>query len=120
MGEALAPGALDRWRREPAAFVTETMRDPETGKPFVLLDSERLFLEHAFRLDESGRLVYPEHVYSAPKKSGKTAFGAMMCLTATLVYGGRFAEGYCVANDLEQAQGRVFQACAASLMRRRC
>jgi hypothetical protein len=32
----------------------------------------------------------------------------MLLLTTTLVFGGRFAEGYAVANDLEQAQGRVF------------
>jgi len=25
-----------------------------------------------------------------------------------LLFGGKYAEGYCVANDLEQAQGRVF------------
>ena len=34
----------------------------------------------------------------------------MIVLYVVLVLGGRFAEGYCVANDLEQAQGRVFQA----------
>ncbi len=34
----------------------------------------------------------------------------MMILTAVLICGGRYAEGYCVANDLEQAQGRVYQA----------
>jgi phage terminase large subunit-like protein len=34
----------------------------------------------------------------------------MHTLTTTLVYGGRFAEAYCVANDLEQARGRVFEA----------
>ena len=44
------------------------------------------------------------------KKSGKTGFGAIMTLTTTRVFGGPFAEGYCVANDLEQAQGRVYQA----------
>ena len=26
-----------------------------------------------------------------------------------VAYGGRYAEAYCVANDLEQAQGRVFE-----------
>jgi phage terminase large subunit-like protein len=31
-------------------------------------------------------------------------------LTMILLFGGRFAEGYCIANDLEQAQSRVFQA----------
>ncbi len=33
----------------------------------------------------------------------------MFSFTVTLV-GGRFAEGYAIANDMEQAQGRVFQA----------
>jgi hypothetical protein len=36
----------------------------------------------------------------------------MMMLTTVLLLGGRFSEGYCVANDLEQAQGRVFKAIA--------
>ena len=34
----------------------------------------------------------------------------MHALTTTLVFGGRYAEGYTLANDLEQAQGRVFAA----------
>jgi hypothetical protein len=62
------------------------------------------------RLDPDGRLLYPELLYSCPKKSGKTAFAAMVVLYVVLVLGGKFAEGYAVANDLEQAQGRVFQA----------
>src|SRR5262249_2875831 len=71
---------------------------------------ERNFIEHAFKRDGDGRLIYPEQVYAAPKKSGKTGFAAMHMLTTTLIFGGSFAEGYCVANDEEQAQGRVFQA----------
>jgi phage terminase large subunit-like protein len=110
MGDVLDDGALDRWRREPARFIAEVIRDPETGKPFELLPAERVFLEHAYRTDDAGRLLYPEQVYSCPKKSGKTAFAALHVLTTTLIFGGPFAEGYAVANDLEQAQGRVFQA----------
>ena len=60
-----------------------------------------------------GRLLYPEQLYARPKKSGKTGFAAMHLLTTTLLFGGRFAEGYAVANDFEQAQGRVFEAVAA-------
>src|SRR5262249_24631901 len=71
---------------------------------------ERNFIEHAFKRDGDGRLIYPEQVYAAPKKSGKTGFAAMHMLTTTLIFGGSFAEGYSVANDEEQAQGRVFQA----------
>jgi phage terminase large subunit-like protein len=110
MSEALEASAIERWRRDPAEFIGEVLRDPETREPFVLLDAERRFIAHAFRTDGDGRLLYPEQVYAAPKKSGKTGFGAISTLTMTLVFGGPFAEGYCVANDLEQAQGRVFQA----------
>jgi phage terminase large subunit-like protein len=110
MAEALDSSALKRWRRQPSAFITEVMVDPETGRPFALLDAERAFLDHAFRTDADGRLLHPEQIFSAPKKSGKTGFAAMHVLTTTLVFGGRAAEGYCVANDLEQAQGRVFAA----------
>src|SRR5262245_36295084 len=72
--------------------------------------AQRLFLAHAFDLAPDGRLLYPELVFSAPKKSGKTCFGAMVALYVVLVLGGRFSEGYCLANDLEQSTGRVFQA----------
>jgi hypothetical protein len=69
-----------------------------------------LFLHFAFELTPDGRLRRPEHVWSGPKKSGKTAFAAMQMLYVVRVLGGRFAEGYCCANDFEQAQGRVFTA----------
>lgn len=110
MGETLERSALERWRRKPAEFIAECMINPETGKPFELLNAELRFIEHAYETDDRGRLLYPEQVYGAPKKSGKTAFAGMFTLTTTLIYGGTNAEAYCVANDLEQAQGRVYQA----------
>jgi phage terminase large subunit-like protein len=123
MADVLEPSALDQWQREPILFIEQILRNPDTGKPFELLDAERAFLAHAFQTDESGRLVYPEQLYACPKKSGKTGFAAMHLLTTTLVFGGRFAEGYAIANDLEQAQGRVFLAarriCEASPYLRR-
>ena len=109
MTVAKAP-SLTRWRADPCAFIEEVLHDPETGKPFVLLAAERQFLGHAFRTDATGRLLYPEQVYAAPKKSGKTGFAALHMLATVLLYGGRYAEGYALANDLEQAQSRVFQA----------
>jgi hypothetical protein len=48
--------------------------------------------------DANGRLLYPEQVYGAIKKSGKTGFAAMFMITTLLLYGGRYAEGYCCAN----------------------
>ena len=94
----------------PIEFIETVLHDPETGKPFVLLPAERDFLAHAFALDPDGRLLYPEQVFGAPKKSGKTGFAALHMLTTILLFGGAFAEGYALANDQEQALGRVFQA----------
>src|SRR5262245_31507381 len=110
MGEALDHSALARWRTQPVSFIQQVLRDPETGKPFELFPAECAFLDHGYRTDGSGRLRYPEQVFGAPKKTGKSAFAGMHLLTTTLLFGGRFAEAYCVANDLEQAQGRVFEA----------
>ena len=105
-----SPGDFARWRRDPASFIEEVLVDPETGLPFVLTDAQKVFLRIAFTLTPDGRLLYPELVFSGPKKTGKTAFAAMILIYAVLVLGGRFAEAYTCANDLEQSKGRVFQA----------
>jgi phage terminase large subunit-like protein len=110
MTEVLEHSALERWQRSPTDFICEVLRDPETNKPFTLLPAQRRFFRHAFKFNGDGRLRYAEQIFACPKKSGKTATAAMHVLTTVLVYGGRFAEGYAVANDFEQAQGRVFQA----------
>ena len=108
MRETLDTASLARWRSDPIAFVEHVLCNPETGRPFVLSEAERWFLKFAFTLDERGRLKYPELVFGAIKKSGKTTLAAIIMLTMVLLYGGRFAEGYCVANDYEQAASRVF------------
>jgi hypothetical protein len=91
-------------------FIETALVNPETNFPFVLTDAERRFLELAFLEDEDGRLLYPELLFSGPKKTGKTALAGMVTLYAVVVLGGRFAEGYAVANDFEQASSRVFTA----------
>ena len=110
MAEALECPTFARWRADPISFIEHVLYDPETKRPFVLLDAERAFLQHAFTLDANGRLLYPELLYGAPKKSGKTGFAALYVLTMILLFGGPFGEAYCVANDLEQATSRVYQA----------
>jgi hypothetical protein len=100
----------DRWLRDPVAFILEVLRDPETGKPFELYPEEIAFIRWALTLLANGRLPFAEILYSAPKKSGKTALAAMIVIYVIVVLGGHFAEGYCVANDFEQASSRVFQA----------
>jgi hypothetical protein len=55
-------------------------------------------------------LRYPEQCFGAIKKTGKSGLAAAHVLATTLLFGGRYAEAYCIANDLEQAVGRVYQA----------
>jgi phage terminase large subunit-like protein len=105
-----AASTLARWHACPASFVEECLIS-ETGKPFELLSAEREFLKHALTTGPDGRLLYPELVYSCPKKSGKTTFAALLLLTIVLLYGGKHAEGYIASNDYEQSVGRVFEAC---------
>ena len=116
---------LRRWRRHPTTFVEDVLFDPETGAPYRLLPSERHFLAHAFKTGTDGRLLYPEQVYSCPKKSGKTAFAALHVLTTSLLFGGAYPEATLCANDYDQAQGRVFEAVkriieASPLLRAAC
>ena len=72
--------SLDRWRSDPVSFIEEMLIDPETDEPFVLLPAESAFLQHAFKTDEDGRMLYPELLYACPKKSGKTAFAAIITI----------------------------------------
>jgi phage terminase large subunit-like protein len=125
MTDVLEHSALQRWQREPVSFINELLRNPKTGKPFELFDAQKQFFAHCWQTGDDGRLLYPEQCLGLIKKTGKTGTAGMHVLTTTLAYGGRYAEGYCVANDFEQAQGRVFtairQICEASpLLKREC
>jgi phage terminase large subunit-like protein len=101
--------SLARWRADPIAFIETVLINPETWRPFELLPAERAFLAHAFKFDGNGRLLYPEQVYSCPKKSGKTTFAAIIIIIMILLFGGAYGEAFALANDQEQARGRVFE-----------
>jgi phage terminase large subunit-like protein len=101
---------LARWQRRPIEFIEEVLRNPATGKPYELFEAQRRFFEHAWQLDDAGRLLYPDQCLSGPKKLGKTETAAMHTLATVWVLGGRNAEAYICANDFEQAQGRCFTA----------
>jgi phage terminase large subunit-like protein len=111
MTAELTASALARWRAEPISFIETVLVNPEIGRPFELLPAERAFLAYAFQLDDSGsgKLKFPEQLYSCPKKSGKTTFAALHVLTLTLLFGGAYPEATLCANDQEQARGRVFE-----------
>jgi terminase large subunit-like protein len=101
--------SLARWRRNPVSWIETYLYNPETGQRFKLLPAEREFLAHALATGRDGRLLYPEMIYGAIKKSGKTGFAALFVLTLLLLFGGPYAEAYIAANDFEQAQSRAFE-----------
>lgn len=105
-----APARPDfgRYRRNPAAFMQELCINPETGKPFELLSAEREFLKYGFAAKANGDLPYRTLLYSCIKKSGKSTFSALCGLWAVLCLGGRYAEGYVISSDLQQATDRIF------------
>jgi phage terminase large subunit-like protein len=109
---AITEADIKRWRRDGGAWIEECLVDPETGKPYVLNRSQRRFLAKALEPRPDGKLRYPELVYSAPKKSGKTAFAAMIVLYVLLVLSPPYSEAICCANDFDQAQGRTFRQIA--------
>ena len=102
---------LARYRQAPEQFIEECLVSPYDGRPYKLNDAERAFLKHMFQLDAAGRMLYPLLLYSAIKKSRKTEFSALLTLTTILLFGGRFAEGFIIANAQEQAVNRCFTAC---------
>ena len=101
---------LARWRRDPVAFVTQALINPETNKPFELYPAEIRFLRAALTPRADGSLPYAELVFSGPKKSGKTTLGALVVIYVIVVLAGAYGEAYTCANDFEQASSRVFQA----------
>jgi phage terminase large subunit-like protein len=107
---AFTMSSLARWRTDPCGFIETVLFNPQEGVAFKLLPAERAFLEHAFKLGDNGKLLYTEWLYSCPKKSGKTTFGALVCLVVILLYGEAFPEATLAANDQDQAVGRVYEA----------
>jgi hypothetical protein len=110
VADAFDAASFERWRSDAVGFIENCLINPETDQPFVLLAAEKQFLKHAFALDDSGRLLYPELIYACPKKSGKTTFAAIFVIVLVMLHGGRYAEAICCANDFKQAQGRVHAA----------
>ena len=109
MTDTLDQSTLQRWRRNPIAFIETCLFDPESGLPFVLLPAERDFLTWAFKTGPDGKLLYPELVYSCPKKSGKTTLAAIFAITLVVLHGSRSSEAILASNDYEQSRSRVFE-----------
>jgi phage terminase large subunit-like protein len=79
---------------------------PETGKPIVLQPWEKTVLLAMFPSDGSPS-PWETFFVSTVKKAGKTTLNAIATLYATLTFPAP-ETAFCVANDLVQAQERVF------------
>jgi len=102
---------LGRWRRDPVAWVRECLRHPDTGEVIELFPLQEAWFRASFTADADGRLPASETLLLTGKKSGKSFLNGLGVLYTTVVLGGRRAESYIFANDLQQAASRVYQAC---------
>ena len=101
---------------EKAGFILPRVWDPEKGAlvfdptPMKLFPHQRKIFDHVLKIDpNTGKFPYRTVIYSCPKKSGKTALGAAIgAWYADESYPG--TEIYVLANDREQAQGRMMKA----------
>jgi phage terminase large subunit-like protein len=109
MDEIERARTIATWKTDPIAFI-ESLYNPETRERFKLNRAQKRFIRKAFTFTDDGRLRYPELVFSGPKKSGKTTLAALIVIYIILFLAGPYGEAIIVANDLEQAQSRVFEA----------
>jgi hypothetical protein len=77
--ETLDTASLARWRSDPIAFVEHVLCDPETGKPFVLSDAERQFLERAFSSTRTAACFIPSLSSARSRRAAKPRSPASSC-----------------------------------------
>lgn len=95
---------------------------PNTGRPTLLrfMPHQRTILELFFNPKYATLLGCPPDtsfqtlVYSTVKKSGKTAIAALVARWIAETWGSH-SEVYALANDLEQARGRIYAAALTSI-----
>lgn len=101
----MTPG---EYERDIIRFADDLVPFNELGQPWRLVDHEREFLRRAFAFDADGRLPWDTIGYFCPKKSGKGLMNALGC-----TWWGMSQEPpneiIILANDLEQAESRVFR-----------
>ena len=104
------------YARNPVALGGVRIPRQRDWRDVPLLPHQAVILRAAFAFDAAGRLPYDTIVYAAPKKSGKTAMNAALTLWWAFTQEAP-NELLVVANDLEQAQGRVFRTACGMLER---
>jgi hypothetical protein len=92
-------------------FYVPEPRDVETGEilppgPIRLAPHQRRIIDAALARDEKGRFLYTTIVYSAPKKSGKSALASAVALY--MAYHNAHSHVFCLANDGKQSTDRIY------------
>lgn len=92
-------------------FYVNDPRDPVTGEflspgPIVLADHQRRLIDEALSFNEYGKRKYTTVIYSAPKKSGKSALAS--AVTLYMAYSRPSSFVYCLANDGKQSSDRIY------------
>ncbi len=95
------------WARE--VWSPEKNRMIGVGKLFLFPDQIKI-LDRGLKFDEdTGRFRYETFLFSTIKKSGKTTIAAAVGAWFIEEIGPAGTEVYAIANDLEQAEGRVMR-----------
>ncbi len=105
-----------RWIQQ--NFYIQAPVDPASGRilppgPIRLMPHQARLLEAALERAPTGYLRWRTVIWSAPKKTGKTAIAAAVALWYAVHHPD--SEVYCLANDGAQARDRVYRAIQASL-----
>lgn len=91
------------WIPEPVDPVTG---EPQPPGPIVLIDHQRRIINEALSKKPNGMFKYTNIIYSATKKSGKSAITAGVALY--MAHTTPFGKIYCLANDGKQSDDRLF------------
>src|SRR5262245_61992737 len=95
-----------RYSNDPVAFIDAFIGLNEKGKPWRLAQHQRRVLALAFRRGSLDELRFRLVLWGEPKKSGKTFLAAVILIWWAIT--NPDTEIIVVANDFEQAVGRVF------------
>ena len=113
------PKSITDWATSNTGFIIADAKK-QKGRlmpgPVQLMSHQKKILRHIFKKDRSGRFPYDVVVWSCPKKSGKTMMGALVGEWFALTQEAP-NEIYVIANDLEQAQSRVFDKIRYSIQK---
>ncbi|MFA7101109.1 MAG: hypothetical protein WC196_05065 [Bacilli bacterium] len=109
--------SIDKATEKPSEWIQKYFyvpdpRDPITGKfigrpgPIMLTDHQAAIVDEALSKKPDGTLKYTNVVYSAPKKSGKSAITSAVMMYVAINNPNSFLA--CLANDGKQANDRLY------------